>query len=299
MASGMGGVVVRAANDDDLPQIYDLYYADATGHTADPGSRPSTILDIHHEYAAGTMLVVDEAGVILGFASVTTRGQVAFLSSLFVRPDAQSRRLGRALLNHVLPQDGTLLCTLSSSDPRAMALYTRFGMRPRWPNLLLQGGAPRQTPLRTPSAQVGEADPADEALVTWDAAVAGRPRPRDHRYWIDEERAVPLWFSRRGARIGYGYVRLGAGTFRHPEAATIGPVGAHSPRDSLACTLAAMGWAASHAPMLRIDVPGPHPALAPLLEAGFRILDVDTYCQGGMDLVADPSRYISSGGSLF
>jgi hypothetical protein len=173
-------------------------------------------------------------------------------------------------------------------------------MRPRWPNLLLQAGSPlRQTPLRVPSAHIVEADPADEALIAWDAAICGRPRPMDHHYWTGEERAIPLWFSRWGRRIGYGYVRLGAGTFQHPDAATIGPIGADNPEDALACTLSAVRWAASRAAVLRIDVPGPHPALAPLLEGGFRIIDMDTFCLAGETMFADPQCYISSGGSLF
>lgn len=51
--------------------------------------------------------------------------------------------------------------------------------------------------------------------------------------------------------------------------------------------------------MLRVALPGAHPALAPLLEARFRITDMDVFVSSGSGMLLDPRRYIPSGGSLF
>ena len=41
------------------------------------------------------------------------------------------------LRRRVLPQDERIYCTFSSTDPRALALYIRMGMRPQWPHFNL------------------------------------------------------------------------------------------------------------------------------------------------------------------
>jgi hypothetical protein len=46
-----------------------------------------------------------------------------------------------------------------------------------------------------------------------------------------------------------------------------------------------------------VQVPGPHSALAPLLERGFTISDVDTACATEDGLLADPARHTMHGES--
>ena len=134
----------------------------------------------------------------------------------------QSGQLGKTLLHSVLPQDGLIHYTVSSSDPRALALYIRAGMRPYWPHFALRLEKPAQEMPLPANMEIVEADPADPALVRWDAQISGRMRPIDLLYWVREERAVPLWFRRQGQTVGYGYIRLGAGTLWHPQACTLG-----------------------------------------------------------------------------
>ena len=52
----------------------------------------------------------------------------------------------------------------------------------------------------------------------------------------------------------------------------------------------------AHAAVLRIDVPGPHPSLAALLDAHFRIRDVETFMSAARTPFVDAQRYIGSGG---
>ena len=54
-----------------------------------------------------------------------------------MRPAQQSAQLGGMLRRRVLPQDERIYCTFSSTDPRALALYIRMGMRPQWPHFNL------------------------------------------------------------------------------------------------------------------------------------------------------------------
>lgn len=291
--------IVRPVEPGDLPQIYDIYYEDLTMAMAAPPPRPPVIGEIRHEVAAGVAWVAERAGRVDGFATLSVRGRVAFLSSLFVRQDTQSAGLGWRLLQAILPLRTHLCCTISSGDPRALALYSRSGMAPRWPELLLQTQTAPSAAPTPPGLVIDEADAGDPALEDWDARIGGRRRPQDLAYLIGEERAVPLWFRRGGEIVGYGLVRLSAGTPWHPDAATLGPIGAVSPDDARDCTIATVAWAWRRAPVLRIDLPGPHPALAALLGAGFRIIDMDTFMSAAAEPFAAPDRYIGSGGSLF
>lgn len=291
-------VAIRAAAEQDLAGIYEVYYLAAVGGEAQPAPQPSLFADIRHECRSGVASVAERGGRIEGFAALTIRGEVAFLSSLFVREEVRSQGLGRRLLAAVLPRDGKILATVASADLRALSLYARAGMRPRWPVLLLRGTPTAAMALPDSGVEPGQADPDDQELALWDARCCGRPRPQDHAYWRQEEGAVSLLFRRGRETIGYGIVQLGAGTLDEPGACTIGPVGALLPDDAAACVLAAVGWAAARSAVLRIDVPGPHHALAPLLAAGFRIIDQDTFCSSGLLPFVDSRCYVGSGGSL-
>ncbi|HWQ12352.1 MAG TPA: GNAT family N-acetyltransferase [Roseiflexaceae bacterium] len=294
------GVHIRPAQPGDLPAVYDLFYALEVGDDPDVPPRPAMLPDYPHLLVHGELYVAEAGSEIVGFAGVVARGETAYLTDLFVRPDRQSGRIGARLLRHaLLPHTSRVRFTVSSNDPRALSLYIRAGMRPHWPNFLLRGHAPSLSGLLLGDVAAVEADPDDPELLAWDAAASGRERPQDHAYWVREEGAAPLWLRRSGETIGYGYVRLRAGTFYYPNAARVGPVGARSAALAPVCVAAAVRWAAERAAVLRLDVPGPHPALAPLLEAGFRIAYVETFVASAAVLFFDPQRYLGSGGSLF
>ena len=294
----MEAITIRVAMEQDLAGIYEVYYLAQVEREARPAAQPALFADIRHECRSGVAVVADGDGRIEGFAALTIRGEVAFLSSLFVREGARSQGLGRRLLDAVPPHDGKILATVASADPRALSLYTQAGMRLRWPVLLLRGTAASAMALPDGGVEVGQADPDDPELALWDARCCGRARPQDHAYWRQEERAASLLFRRGRETIGYGIVRLGAGTLGEPGGCTIGPVGALLPDDAATCVLAAVGWAAARSTVLRIDVPGPHHALAPLLAAGFQIIDQDTFCSSGLLPFVDSRCYVGSGGSL-
>lgn len=290
--------IFRPAHETDLRAVYEVFYQNEvldSPHPPSPGDVPSYL---RHVLQTGTMYVAEQDEKVLAFAGAITRGNITFLTDLFVWPAHQSGQLGKTLLHSVLPQDDRVHCTMSSSDPRALALYIRAGMRPQWPHFALRLEKPTHEMPLTPGMEIIEADPGDPALVRWDAQVSGRLRPVDHLYWVREQQAVPLWFRRQGQNVGYGYIRLGAGTLWDPQACTLGPIGASTPEDATACVLAAVNWALQQAEVLHIDVPGPHPCLATLLERGFRITYVDTFVSTAGTPFFDARCYIASGGDL-
>lgn len=290
--------IFRPAHETDLRAVYEVFYQNEVLDSPLPPSPGDVPSYLRHVLQTGTMYVAEQDEKVLAFAGAITRGNITFLTDLFVWPVHQSGQLGKTLLHSVLPQDDQVHCTMSSSDPRALALYIRAGMRPQWPHFALRLEKPTHEMPLTPSMEIIEADPGDPALVHWDAQVSGRPRPVDHLYWVREQGAVPLWFRRQGQNVGYGYIRLGAGTLWDPQACTLGPIGASTPEDATACVLAAVNWALQQAEVLHIDVPGPHPCLATLLERGFRITYVDTFVSTAGTPFFDARCYIASGGDL-
>jgi GNAT superfamily N-acetyltransferase len=293
----MNTVIIRRAGNDDLPQVYDIIYENEVGDDSAPPPRGTIAAELRHELETSEMYVADQNGRVLGFTALTTRGSIAYLSELFVHRSEQSHHVGTTLLQHVLPRDERIRCTMSSTDHRALALYIRAGMRSQWPNFCLRANAPAALPAT--DVTVVEGHPDDPELVQWDDEISGRRRPEDHAFWVREQRAVPLWFRRQGTVVGYGYVRLGAGTIYSPQACTLGPIGARTPDDAGACVLAAVAWARPRAAVLCIDVPGPHPCLAMLLDAHFRITYVETFMSAAHTPFLDPRCYVGSGGTLF
>lgn len=266
----------RPARETDLKEIYEVFYQNEILDNAQPPARGEMPTYLRHVLHNGTMYVAEQGGEILAFAGAITRGNITFLTDLFVHPMQQSGQLGKTLLHSVLPQDALIHCTVSSSDPRALALYIRAGMRPHWPCFVLRLEKLAQKIPVDSTVEIVEADPFDQELVRWDAQISGRIRPVDHLFWVREQRAVPVWFRRHQQIVGYAYIRLNAGTVWYPHACTLGPIGVNSPEDAAACVLAAVNWALQRAEVLVIEVPGPHPSLTALLEIGFRISYVDS-----------------------
>jgi ribosomal protein S18 acetylase RimI-like enzyme len=292
---------LRPALPVDLAAAFAIYADYEFGATASAAERtvPGYLA---HLLDHGRVLVAEQGGRIAGFAGLAARDGVAFLSDLFVRPDAQSGALGGALLRAILPEDG-VCCTCSTSDPRALALYIRAGMRPCWPQYLLHYGADgRREDANTFLAsgyEIVESDATDPDFATWEAEIGGRQRRDDLSFWAAAQGGQFIWFRRGGATVGYAVIRLHGGTVTHPAAITLGPLGVREQRDALPCVLAAVTWARGRGEELCLMIPGPHPALAPLLERGFRIVDSYTFVASDGGAFADPQRYLSSGPDIF
>jgi len=290
---------IRPTTANDLPALYDIWYSSEVGDDPQPPTRGPWPW-LAHELATGELLLAERDGAALGFAATITRDNITFLSDCFVRADAQSSGVGRRLLQQLLPDDGRTYCTVSSSDPRAQALYIRAGMRPRWPNFTLESETSSLGAMPASDVELAEGRLGDPELVEWDAAIGGRHRPDEHAYWVTHHQAVPLWFQRGGRTIGYGYAQLRSPELLlRPDTLTLGPIGASREEDALGCVAAAVGWARRHATAIHISVPGPHAALAALLEARFQISDIETFLSSSAAPFFDAGCYIPSGGTFF
>ena len=289
--------MIRPAVAADLSRVGQIWAANQDEGAIEAAVVPSLYA---HELATRELVVAEHAGIVVGFASLITRDRVGFLADLFVDPAHQSGGIGGELLRHVLPGDGGLYCTFSSSDPRALSLYIRARMRPYWPNFQLRGSLQRFSEARSGDLQVVEAQPADPELIEWDGTIGGRSRAVDHAYWVGKRGGVPFWFLRRGQKVGYGYAQtLSDDVVAAPDTLTLGPLGVADGADAAACVMTALHWVKRRAAQVRISVPAPHSALGPLLELGLHIHDVDTFCSSDEPDFVDVRRYIPSGSDLF
>ena len=297
----MADLLIRTATQADLPRVGEIWYEAAIeGEAHPPAFRglPSLYL---HELETNELFVLERDGNVVAYAAVLNRGSIAFLADLFVAAAHRSAGLGQQLLRAVLPTDGRVCCTVASNDARALPLYIRSGMLPCWPHIHLRGAAEELGSLPTDGdLNTIEADPGDPEWLRWDTEMSGRPRPQDRNYWIVRRRGVPLWFTRGGRRVGYGMAQhLSDDSLWHPEALTLGPIGTFAAADAVACVLAGVEWARRRAAMVSISVTGPHAAIVPLLSAGFRVVEVETFCSTATTPFVDLRRYVSSGGDLF
>lgn len=293
-------LLIRRATLDDLPEVYEVQYEATQNDQPMPEPGNGVLSKFRHEVAEARAMVAVRDGQILGFGAVFERAHVAFLATLHVRPTAQAARLrvGWQLLEQLIPTGVWSRAVVSSRVPRAVALYTRFGMPPQWPLYMLELESARLRSLPPANVQLVQAEVGDPELLAMDALVAGRgERLADHAYWVRERGAAPFWLLRAGERIGYGYAQhlyRSSDAHWHPEQLMLGPLGVLDAADALDAVMAAVAWAAPQAHFVTLDVSGPHPALKVLLDAGFRITYNATVGFANGHNVYDPTRYIVS-----
>jgi len=260
------------------------------------------------ELAEGALWVAHARGAVVGYAGVVRHGEIAHLADLFVARDRLGHGIGGALLDAALPRDG-VRTTFASGDERALPLYVRAGLRPFAPLLYLgrrEGAAPAGAarapavgpPGAAPSPAAAASSPAAAAsspaaaasspaadgferapaaaVAARDAAASRRNRP-DLLAFLEAAGAYALIGRRPGC---YAVVRPA------PAGAWVGPAAAGA-AELLAVADAVL---AAHGGV-RLALGGAHPALAPLLARGFRILGSDTY-MASHDGVVDLHEYL-------
>jgi hypothetical protein len=164
--------------------------------------------------------------------------------------------------------------THSSSDPRAVALYARAGMTPMFPILYLAGDPGRLTGVRSevaehrPSAAPAATDPTEAAAT--ELTITGDDRATTYAYWVARPNSFAFVL---GDRLGAGVIG-GEGDQFGVTHLCAGPD--VDPIDAVVSAVAAVPGTMAH-----LSLPGPHPALRTLLDAGFRITDTDTFMTSG------------------
>jgi GNAT superfamily N-acetyltransferase len=278
---------IRKATLDDIPDIRSIL--------AEHGNDgPIATVDIvgpyvRHLVSTARALVANEGAHVVGFGSaVDTGGGGRHLTDLFVRKDRVGQGIGRTLLDQVFAGT-TRRTTFASDDQRAMPVYIRAGMAPLWPCLYLTGH-PTMLPDSDRGLIVEAADAARLAGLERDWT--GVDRSVDHAFWATQAEADPFVIIDGGEIVAGGYGRARQkGPTRFVDRLVIRP--GQDPRVPI---YAALRRAARGGP-IDAAIPGPSPAVRPLLEAGFRIDDRDTFMASGPDLV-DPTRLLPNPGML-
>ncbi|MBE3013544.1 GNAT family N-acetyltransferase [Microbispora sp. NEAU-D428] len=254
----MAELIVRPAADADMPGLRAV-----AEHFGTLGLWPEQPDFVDAERAFGEVLVGEVDGAIVGFGGTLRRGTVTHLGDLFVLPDHQSSRVGRTILSRLLPGD-TPKVTFASDDKRALALYIRNGMRPRCPLFYLKRGPLGDQSVRRASGQAAPGEADVHAVAAMDAHVSGGDRTSTLT-WYAGLPDVTLHVS----GSGYAFVRTAG------DRVVIGPAGGATPQDCADIVLEAAN-AHPGARLVHVAVPGTHPLLALLLDAGWHIGDMDT-----------------------
>lgn len=237
---------VRPVHDDDLPAVAAIAAANDETDGADPGY-------VAHLRRHGRFLVAVSGGEVAGYCATRRIGAATMLCDLFVAPDRQGQGVGGRLLAAALAGAGPRF-TFASTDPRAMPLYVRHGMVPRWPLLYLSGPAPAAVPARARARTV----PASAAGAA-ERRLRGVDRDADYAHWG----TLP---GGRGVTVHEGDELIAAGAVRAGALVHLATAGGHDPAAALSAALTVIGGE-----RVRVCLPGPHPAVPLLLGAGWRI----------------------------
>jgi GNAT superfamily N-acetyltransferase len=287
------GPATRTATIDDVAAIRAILAA----HGDDAPVTQADIVGpyLHHLLAHHRVLVAEEADLVVGFGAVVDAGVADHLSDLFVRPDRLGHGVGGALLAALFddPRGRGERSTFASADPRALPIYVRAGLVPWWVSLYLEGETAR-LPI-PPGLEIEGADAA--RLAALELAWTEADRSADHAFWASQAGADPFLVADASGPVAVGCARTAqASPIRALERLVIRP-GVDPVGPVIAALRRTGSGPAGATRLVHATVPGPHPALRPLLEHGMRIVDRDQFMATAAGLV-DPSRLLPSGGML-
>jgi len=183
-------------------------------------------------------------GVAVGYAMSLVRGDIWFLSQLFVHPDQHNHGIGRELLRrsqeYGTTRGATTFSVIASTSPVAHALYMRAGMFATAVAYRMSG--PLEPLLGLPEHAGAErfvdCSAWQDKIAGLDRDVFGAERREDHAFYLSGEgvpaEAASFGLSRDGELLGYAYATAGDGF--------IAPLAARAPGDQLPLLRMAAGW---------------------------------------------------------
>jgi GNAT superfamily N-acetyltransferase len=279
---------LRNATQADWPAIAAV--ARATGQDEEwAGADPAYL-----EYleAHGRLLVALQDGALAGFGATRRIGTgpaaVSMLCDLFVDPGTHGRGVGQAVLAELWGNEPRRM-TFSSLHAHALPLYTRFGVDAWWPLLYLAGEV---AALRAPAgwaASPSEAGQVAAAEQRW----TGVDRAADHRAWAARPYGQPALVWRDGTALAAGTVAGPGDEYGIVHLAAAPEVSDAGARDAVLTLLAGLPALGAPGGQARVCLPAPHPAVRPLLEAGWRVTDKDLFMASEPGLL-DPRRAVPS-----
>ena len=279
-------IEVREAVPADLPEIAAV--ALATGQDEEWGGADPAYMT--HLLAHGSVIVGVSGGSVIGFGATRSLGSgpdaVSMLCDLFVHPQAHGSGCGRAMLTALWPGTGGRRMTFSSLHAHALPLYTSFGLDAWWPLMYLRG---RVSALTAPDGwQAAAASPAEVAAaeLSW----TGVDRFADHQGWARRPGGAGVLASRDGQVTAAGTVG-GAGEEFGVTHLAVAPAADDS--SAVAAVLTVLAGLAPEGGLAQVGLPAPHPAVRPLLAAGWRVAEFDLFMATELGLL-DPRRAVPS-----
>lgn len=237
---------------------------------------------VHHR-----ALVTDIDGAVVAYGAVVDAGVAVHLADLFVDPLRLGRGIGRPLLTELF--DGIdRRTTYASDDPRALPIYARAAMAPRWVSLYLDG----VTSAIEAQAAMEVVEAAPNRLAVLERDWTGAFRPADHAFWASQGDADPFVVLDADGPVAAGYGRAR----QRSDDRVLDRLVLRPDADPVAPILAAVRRA-GRGGGVRVVVPGPNAVLVPLLERGFKVVDRDQYMASEDDLV-DPRHVLPNPGML-
>ena len=310
-------ITYRIAREDDLSamrlvQSKSLYDLLVTRGRSEPSAipitdEPSTEMRLALRTDPKLSWIAIEDGRPIGFSVGFVRGELWFLSDLFVLPEAQGKGVGAELLNRCLAggieRGARIRAVASSHDNSARVLYIGAGMAPRFPLITLQGAARGLIELPAASGKIRQVEPSKawfRKLGDLDETIWGHRRAAEHRFWLDEYKFTCLAITDKpGAMLGYAYYSNAAS--RPPWDCVprrIGPLAARTTRIQMRLLRAiGDGFGRDTDDRVEVQIPGiDMSALTALLGVRFRIDHVGTFMSSRTFGRFD--RYLPSGGTL-
>jgi GNAT superfamily N-acetyltransferase len=198
----------------------------------------------------GGAWIAEINGVPVGYALSLVRGDIWFLSQLFVQPDQHGHGIGRVLLERAQAygrdRGARIFSVIASGSPAAHGLYMRAGMFAVGIGYRMLG--PLEPLLALPGAEANKKRIVDcggwqDRMADLDREVFGAVRRQDHAYYLsndDYAEHASFGLSRDGDLLGYGYA------FAFADGPYIAPMAAYEPADQLPLLRMAAEWLLAH-----------------------------------------------------
>ena len=281
---------MREAVPADLPQIAAV--ALATGQDEEWGGADPAYMN--HLLAHGNVVVGVTGGSRRRLRRHPPAGQRPRRGQHAVRPvrqpaDARQRLRPGDADPAVAGRSGRRM-TFSSQHRHALPLYTSFGLDAWWPLLYLRG---RVDAVAAPDGWRAEAAEAAE-VAALELAWTGADRSADHAAWARRPGGAAL-LARRGDQVLAAAATGGAGDGYGLTHLALAPGAADADAAAAVAHGACLPGAARRqlANTALVCLPAPHPAVRPLLAAGWRTEDHDLFMATDPALL-DPRRAVPS-----
>lgn len=280
-------VTIRAATTTDLDAIIAIAIATGQGDGVDDGF-PGYV---RHLIDHGTFLVAVRGDAVTGYGATLPIGAgpraVSMLADLFIDPREQGSGIGRAILTE-LWRDEPRRMTFSSLNARALPLYTSFGLDAWWPLLYLSGSVARLSPQAGWSVSAAGATEVAALERDW----TGFDRTADYELLTSRPGGTGVVASLNGRPVAVGAVGV-TGSKLSLSHLTSDPA-ATEPQAAEA-TVAVLARLEPASGQARTYLPGPHPAVRPLLASGWKVSEFDLYMASAPELI-DPRRSVPAPG---